>query len=160
MLPPELDEEMKEILYQCMLMDPFFDPSEYECQSFALQILLARQAVRQRQTTQVKYEVISSAPYTETTIQDIEDDQWLQDLGRDIDEDLVQDCVEYTEDAYAVQDLLSLVSVEVPLQIIETWSDKDISAVCFWAGAVHLRASDHNDVKIPKMPKVLKPYKK
>jgi hypothetical protein len=140
MLPPELNTEMGYILTECMEQDPLFDPMSYECQSFALQILLAREVVRQRQIAPVKYEVISSSPY--------------------VDWDFEQEMMEYTEEAYVIRDLLSLVDMEVPLEIIETWSDKDISAVAFWAGAAHLKASDNHDVKIPKMPKVLKPYKK
>ena len=140
MLPRELLPELQDIFVECMDYDPYFDPSEYAWQSFALQILLAREAVRQRQAIKVKYEVVSSTPY--------------------VDEDFEQEMMEYTEEAYVVRDLLSLVDMEVPLEIIETWSDEDISAVAFWAGAAHLKASDNHDVKIPKMPKVLKPYKK
>jgi len=138
MIPQELYLEMYEIMSECMQYDPHFDPMEYQWQSFALQILLAREVVRQRQVAQVKYEVVSSSPYVA----------------------FEQDMCEAMCEAQDLFDILSLVDMDIPLEIIETWTDEDFSSALNWASSVHLRASDNYDVKVPKMPKFLKPYKK
>lgn len=60
----------------------------------------------------------------------------------------------------AIVDLLSLVDAEIPggpvtADEVEQWQEADAVAVIEWAGAVHLSASDNDDVEIPDMPEVL-----
>lgn len=65
--------------------------------------------------------------------------------------------------AETVRDLLLLVEAELPkgrarpeLPEIVRWRDEDREAVAHWAAAVHLVASDNDDVDIPLMPEVLR----
>src|SRR5271169_3072443 len=113
MIPQELYLEMYEIMSECMQYDPHFDPMEYQWQSFALQILLAREVVRQRQVAQVKYEVVSSSPYIDTDFEQ----EMLEDMSEEQD----------------LFDILSLVDMDIPLEIIETWTDEDFSSALNWA---------------------------
>lgn len=47
---------------------------------------------------------------------------------------------------------------EVPLVVIESWTHAQRTAAADWAAAVHLSASDNDDVAVPPMPEFLKPY--
>lgn len=65
-------------------------------------------------------------------------------------------------DPEVIADMLSLVQDEVrdgipTLEAISGWSPHERSAVAHWAMAVHLKASDNDDVEIPAMPRVLQP---
>jgi len=56
----------------------------------------------------------------------------------------------------AVRDLLSLVLSDFPsVERIETWSAVMVGNAVLWARATHLKASDHNDIKVPKKPDFL-----
>lgn len=52
-------------------------------------------------------------------------------------------------------DILSLVSVYVPLHELAERTLAEREAACDWAGAVHLQASDNDDVEIPERPEWL-----
>jgi hypothetical protein len=52
-------------------------------------------------------------------------------------------------------DLLALVSVYVPVHELAAHSLEEREAACNWAGAVHLSASDNDDVVIPPRPEWL-----
>jgi hypothetical protein len=67
-----------------------------------------------------------------------------EDLG-DLDDD-------------ALKDLLCLVDVDVPLEVVRGWSPLDRALVEEWASAVHLSASDNDDVKVPAMPQCVKDF--
>jgi hypothetical protein len=59
-----------------------------------------------------------------------------------------------------VHDLLLLIKDALPgtmpsLAAIEAWDDDTRAEVVRWAGAIHLHASDHDDVEIPPTPGVL-----
>lgn len=58
--------------------------------------------------------------------------------------------------AEAVQDLLALVSVIAPIATVESWTDAQILETENWAMAVHLRASDNDDVEVPPEPEFVK----
>ena len=73
----------------------------------------------------------------------------------DVEQDSPQE-----RDNEILQDLLLLVlPQQVPLSIIKGWDDATAEAVTEWAGSVHFAASD-NDVEIPHMPDVLRPFTK
>lgn len=60
----------------------------------------------------------------------------------------------------SVTDLLSLVAAEIPGDPITEaevakWEEQDVLDVVAWAGAVHLVASDNEDVEVPPIPEVL-----
>lgn len=65
-------------------------------------------------------------------------------------------------DPMAVRDLLLLVAEEFPREDFPTddeirgWSADVLMEVGAWAGAVHLSASDHEDVTVPAVPEVLR----
>lgn len=54
------------------------------------------------------------------------------------------------------RDILSLVSKEIPLEVIACWTNEEIDKVEKWASAVIFDASDNSGVKIPEYPEVLK----
>lgn len=58
----------------------------------------------------------------------------------------------WKRDDEATRDLLSLVDVDVSLEEIGMWSDSMVRYAEDWAEAVHLRASDNDDVKVPRRP--------
>lgn len=59
----------------------------------------------------------------------------------------------WKRDNAVTADVLSLVcDHEVPPEVIETWTDDQVREAEMWAGAVHLRASDNDDVPIPPTP--------
>lgn len=65
-----------------------------------------------------------------------------------------------TYDPQLVHDLLLLVkdSMRRPMPFlseIKTWNGAEREAVGMWASAVHLRASDNDDVRLPELPAVL-----
>lgn len=58
-----------------------------------------------------------------------------------------------------LQDIIGLVlKTPVPLDVIQTWTDPERTAVLDWCGAMHFAASDNTDVDIPPVPDVLKPF--
>lgn len=58
----------------------------------------------------------------------------------------------------STHDLLLLTHLhEVPLPVIESWSQRQLNQAERWAGLTHLGASD-NPVKVPPMPDFLKPW--
>lgn len=72
----------------------------------------------------------------------------------------VAEIAEPTPSAQVVHDLLSLVSEEFPVPMptvdqVEAWTDEERRDVAAWAGAVHLSASDNDDVEIPRRPEIL-----
>lgn len=68
-------------------------------------------------------------------------------------------CTERRDPGGATQDFLSLVCCDVPKRVIRKWTPQQVELAEKWAGAVHLRASD-NIVRVPPMPKFLKPFLK
>lgn len=57
----------------------------------------------------------------------------------------------------ASADLLTLVGVDVPLEIIACWTDEQIKQAEDWAAAAHLQASD-NKLTVPPMPLFLRAF--
>lgn len=57
----------------------------------------------------------------------------------------------------ATADLLTLVGVDVPLEIVATWTADQMQQADAWAGAVRLKASDSKLV-VPPMPRFLQAY--
>jgi hypothetical protein len=56
-----------------------------------------------------------------------------------------------------VRDLLLIAGDhDVPLDVISGWTQVERDAVAAWAAAVHVGASDHDDVQVPPMPAVLR----
>jgi len=55
-----------------------------------------------------------------------------------------------------LQALLALVGRDVAMEILSQQSDQDLLAAQEWAGAVHLQASDNDDVEVPAPPFFLK----
>lgn len=64
----------------------------------------------------------------------------------------------WQRDNEVTRDVLELASVEVPAETIATWSDAECMAAEEWAGAVHLKASDNDDVVVPPTPAHVAPY--
>jgi hypothetical protein len=60
-------------------------------------------------------------------------------------------------DAPTLQDLLLLVDVEASQDEIKTWTAEQRQGAEHWAGALHLRASDNDDVVVPTCPFVVPP---
>lgn len=56
------------------------------------------------------------------------------------------------DEAKATQDLLILVSYQVTLKEIRSWSPERRARIETWAGACYLRASD-NHVRVPSRPR-------
>lgn len=54
--------------------------------------------------------------------------------------------------------IVSVGGVTVDEAIVETWTDEQCQQAEEWAGAVHLRASDNDDVEVPPMPAFLEGY--
>ncbi|WP_239482857.1 dUTP diphosphatase [Paraburkholderia sp. C35] len=72
----------------------------------------------------------------------------------------VLDMVQYTRDDESIQTALMLVGdiKEVPLDVIATWTLEQCIQVHDWALAVHMQASDNDDVVVPPRPAVLDAY--
>lgn len=64
----------------------------------------------------------------------------------------------WARDDQATQDLLLLVSHDAPIEQIATWTDDQVKSVEEWASAVHLNASDNDDVEVPSRPDFLAPF--
>jgi hypothetical protein len=64
---------------------------------------------------------------------------------------------ESLEALQALQDILSLVSREVPMPVLQAWSAEQRQQAEKWAGAVHLAASD-NPVRVPEEPGHVRPW--
>ncbi len=66
-----------------------------------------------------------------------------------------------TPDAEMLRMMLELVDIQdmdVPFTVIENWSEKERKQVADWISAVHLKASDNDDIEVPPVPEVLKQY--
>jgi hypothetical protein len=59
---------------------------------------------------------------------------------------------EWDRDNEATHDLLSLVDRDIPLSIIESWTDEQCHVADEWAGAAMLQASDNDDIEVPPIP--------
>lgn len=71
-----------------------------------------------------------------------------------VEDDLCNRC--FIPDIEATANILSLVRTrEVALSVIEQWSEADRIAVCNWAAALHLDASDNEGIEIPATPTVI-----
>lgn len=57
--------------------------------------------------------------------------------------------------AEVLRDLLELVGETVSLETVEGWTEPQREEVRAWAAAVHLNASDHDDIEVPPRPKPL-----
>jgi hypothetical protein len=75
---------------------------------------------------------------------------FLEDLGK-------PPAVEVPDEAVTVS-ILSLVGVTVDEAVAAGWSGEQRLRAVDWAGAIHLQASDNDDVEMPKMPEFLKQY--
>jgi hypothetical protein len=67
--------------------------------------------------------------------------------------------VSYLRDDTVLSDILSLVGIEASSDQIAQWTDTQCEDAEEWAACTHLRANDHYDVKVPKEPEFLEPYK-
>lgn len=56
---------------------------------------------------------------------------------------------------HVLSDILLLVNVTVSASEIATWSAEQVQAAADWASAVHLSASDNDDVVVPPKPEFL-----
>jgi len=54
--------------------------------------------------------------------------------------------------------LLLIAGVEVPREIIESWTEEECEEASHWAAMVHTAASDNDDVEVPLTPKHVSPY--
>lgn len=65
----------------------------------------------------------------------------------------------WVRDDEVLRDLIELAgfSIDVTLATIATWTDPQCQQVEAWAAAVHVAASDNDDVQVPPMPEFLKP---
>ena len=61
----------------------------------------------------------------------------------------------WTRDGEALQSLLLLVEVECSTDAIKSWTDQQCQLAEDWASAVHLMASDNDDVEVPPRPAFL-----
>lgn len=66
--------------------------------------------------------------------------------------------VAWTRDNQATYDILQLIhqGEDIPLSTIEGWTDEQCKQAEDYAGAVHLKASDNDDVVVPPIPEHLK----
>ena len=63
------------------------------------------------------------------------------------------------EQVVGCQTVLMLVLDRIPSQkLIASWTPKQREAAEKWAAAVHFKASDNDDVRVPPTPKFLKPF--
>ncbi len=77
----------------------------------------------------------------------------------------VDGTAEDEEEADIVADILGLVAgeigpgiVDVPADVVKTWTKEDRELARKWGSAVHLKASDNNNARIPELPEVLAHY--
>lgn len=56
-------------------------------------------------------------------------------------------------DCAVLQSILQLADADVPMEVIEKWTPEERKQAQDWAGAVHLSASDNDDVVVPPKPK-------
>jgi hypothetical protein len=74
-------------------------------------------------------------------------------------ETAVLDMVQYERDDESIQCALLLTDLkEVPLDVIAGWTLEQCIQVHDWALAVHMNASDNDDVVVPPRPAVLDAY--
>lgn len=59
-----------------------------------------------------------------------------------------------------MQNLFLMVGLEPlpPIEVFKKWNQKQRQQVVRWAGAIMYRASDNDEVKIPPLPAICKPY--
>lgn len=69
---------------------------------------------------------------------------------------IAKEIIEQTErpTTSTIQSILGLVSIEVDIETINSWTEEQQDQVIRWAGAVHCRASDNN-CRVPKKPDFL-----
>jgi hypothetical protein len=77
---------------------------------------------------------------------------FLQDLGKPTAADVPDEGVTVS--------ILSLVGVTVDEAVVAGWNAEQRLQAVDWAGAIHLQASDNDDVEVPKMPVFLRHYLK
>lgn len=58
----------------------------------------------------------------------------------------------------SVSDILGLAGYDVSPEILATWSNHKVKRAEKWAALSHLRASDNDDIKLPKFPEYLKGF--
>jgi hypothetical protein len=63
--------------------------------------------------------------------------------------------VAWTRDDEVTSDLLRLATIEAPVALVATWTDEQVKQADEWTGAVHLRASDNDNVIVPPRPAFL-----
>lgn len=69
------------------------------------------------------------------------------------------DALQWVRDDQSTFTALMLVSGhDVPREAINAWSDDECRQAEAWAFAVHLRASDNDDVEVPPMPACVAAY--
>jgi len=62
----------------------------------------------------------------------------------------------HERDDELTRDLLLLVDKKIPVEVIATLTDQEISKAEDWVSAVYLDASDNEGIKIPEYPEILK----
>lgn len=58
-----------------------------------------------------------------------------------------------------VRELLLLVSVDVPLADVQSWTNSQRIVAGDWALRTHLRASDNNTVRVPEKPSFIPDFR-
>ncbi len=88
-------------------------------------------------------------------------DDHVNRLVEDAVNEAVEDFAEATKDVpwsrndEATYDILCMVDHDIPIGVIPHWTDDEVKQAEAWASAVHLRASDNDDVIVPPYPKFL-----
>lgn len=55
-------------------------------------------------------------------------------------------------DVSVTVDIMALASWFVPPELVDKWTNEEREAACAWAGAIHMFASDNDDVVVPLKP--------
>jgi len=66
---------------------------------------------------------------------------------------------QWTRDDATTRDCLSLVSLDIPLSEIATWTDEQVQHAEQWSGTCHAVASDNDEVDIPPEPSCITEWK-
>ncbi len=62
-------------------------------------------------------------------------------------------------DAETLRLMLMLIDIEeLPLATIESWTQAQRAEIADYIGAVHMKASDNDDIEVPPVPELLKQY--
>jgi hypothetical protein len=75
---------------------------------------------------------------------------FVQDMGKPAVADVPDEGVTVS--------ILSLVGVTVDEAVVAGWNAEQRLQAVDWAGAIHLQASDNDDVEVPEMPEFLEEY--